>query len=203
MTDILSGKVNPSGKLPTSFPIVYDDVPSARFFPGENKPESTEEFQGPISKGFDSEVTYGEGIYVGYRYYCSMDKAVAYPFGFGLSYSHFTYSALQLSDKQFNDAITVTLEVTNSGSVAGREVVQLYVSAPSHELDKPERELRAFTKTSSLQPGDSETLQFELGMRDMASWSVTQGAWFAESGEYKVQAAASCVDVRLEAAFTC
>ena len=112
---------------------------------------------GPISEGFAAEATYGEGIYVGYRHYCS---------------------------------------------VTGHEVVQLYVSAPNHELDKPERKLCAFTKTGSLQPGDSETVRFELGLRDIASWSVARGGWFAESGEYKVQAAASCVDVRLEAVFT-
>ncbi len=202
VTDILSGKVNPSGKLPTSFPLVYDDVPSAPFFPGENKPGALEQLHGPTSKGFDSEVAYGEGIYVGYRHYCSVDKTVAYPFGFGLSYSHFTYSQLQLSANQFDEAITVTLAVTNSSNVAGREVVQLYVSAPTGELDKPERELRAFAKTGHLQPGESETMRFELGLRDIASWSVEQGGWFAEKGEYKVQAAASCLDVRLEARFT-
>ena len=202
VTDVLSGVVNPSGKLPASFPLVYEDVPSANFFPGENKDGAEEQFVGPLSKGFDSKVSYGEGIYVGYRHYCTQQAAVAYPFGFGLSYASFEYRNLQLSATHFKDDLTVTMEVKNSGNVAGREVVQLYVSAPSLEMDKPARELRAFAKTALLQSGESKSLSFTLKQRDLASWSVEKGGWSVESGEYTVQVAASCEDVRLETVFS-
>lgn len=139
IADILSGKVNPSGKLATTFPKDYNDVPSAKNFPGTPK-EAPEQ------------VVYEEGIYVGYRYYDTFNVNPAYEFGYGLSYTNFTYSDLKLDTKQFNEKITVTLKIKNDGAIGGREVVQLYISAPKKTMDKPEKELKAFVKTKILLP---------------------------------------------------
>ena len=126
ITDVLSGKVNPSGKLASTFPVTYDDVPSAKNFPGKNLP--LPEGQKPsIMGGRPSEVTYEDGIYVGYRYYNTFDVKTAYPFGYGLSYTTFKYSDLKLSSKTFNGSVTATVTVTKTGDVAGREKVELYV----------------------------------------------------------------------------
>lgn len=201
VTDVLSGKVNPSGKLPTSFSVSYDDVPSAPYFPGERLPNSTEHFIGPLSKGWDSVVDYQEGIYVGYRHYCTRNKTVAYPFGFGLSYTQFTYSNLQLSSATFNGELTFSVDITNSGTVAGKEVVQVYVAAPAVSMDKPSHELRAFAKTTLLQPHATQTLSFTLSARDLASWSVATHDWLVDQGEYHIKVGASCLDSRVEASF--
>lgn len=202
VTDILSGKVNSSGKLPTSFSLNYDDVPSAPYFPGQLLPNAKEHFFGPISKGWDSQVEYKEGIYVGYRHYCTRNKTVAYPFGFGLSYTDFSYSQLKLSSATFNKGgLTINVDITNSGKVAGKEVVQVYVTAPAVSMDKPSHELRAFTKTKLLQPNETQTLSFTLNERDLASWSVATHDWLVDKGEYQVKVGASCVDVRAEAGF--
>lgn len=201
VTDILSGKVNPSGKLPTSFSLNYDDVPSAPYFPSQVLPNAKEHFFGPISKGWDSQVEYKEGIYVGYRHYCTRQKPVAFPFGFGLSYSEFSYSNLKLSSATFKGELTISVDITNSGKVAGKEVVQVYVSAPAVSMDKPSHELRAFAKTKLLQPNETQTLSFTLKKRDLASWSVETHGWLVDQGEYQVKIGASCVDVRAEAGF--
>ena len=201
VTAVLAGSVNPSGKLPTSFSLSYADVPSASYFPGERLPEATEHFFGPISKGWDSQVDYKEGIYVGYRHYCTRQQAVAYPFGFGLSYTQFAYSSLQLSSPSFQGELMLTVEITNAGSVAGREVVQVYLAAPAVSMDKPCHELRAFAKTKLLQPNETQTLVFTLNERDLASWSVATQGWLVDQGEYQVKIGASCLDLRTEASF--
>ena len=201
VTAVLAGSVNPSGKLPTSFSLNYADVPSAPYFPGERLAEATEHFFGPISKGWDSQVEYKEGIYVGYRHYCTRKQAVAYPFGFGLSYTQFTYSPLQLSHSSFKDQLSFTVDITNTGSVAGREVVQVYLAAPAVSMDKPSHELRAFAKTKLLQPNETQTLAFTLNHRDLASWSVETQGWLVDQGEYQLKVGASCLDLRTEASF--
>lgn len=201
LADILVGKVNPSGKLPTSFSLCYDDVPSAAHFPGQRLPGATEHFVGPLSKGWDSEVTYAEGIYVGYRHYCSRQQAVAYPFGFGLSYTVFTYSPLRISSTVFQGSLSVAVDITNTGIVAGKEVVQVYVSAPAVSMHKPALELRAFTKTKLLEPGETQTLCFTLTERDLASWSLETHSWVVDTGVYWVKVGASCLDVRAAVEF--
>lgn len=201
VTDVLAGKVNPSGKLPTSCSLSYDDVPSASSFPGQRLPNAQEHFVGPLSKGWDSQVEYKEGIYVGYRHYCTRKQAVAYPFGFGLSYTQFTYSHLQLSSTTFNGELTFTVDITNSGSVTGKEVVQVYVAAPMVLMDKPSYELRAFAKTKLLQPNETQTLDFTLNERDLASWSVETHNWWVDQGEYQLKVGASCLDIRAEVSF--
>ena len=188
IADVLKGAVNPSGKLPDTFPIKFDDVPSAKTFPGEPA-------ENPINS------FYNEGIYVGYRYYNSFNIPVAYEFGYGLSYTSFEYSDLKLSNTSFSDKIKVTVTVKNSGKVAGKEVVQLYLVAPDAEIEKPAEELKGFAKTSLLQPGESTQLSFELNARSLASFRSGISSWLADKGDYQVRIGASSRDIRLNASF--
>lgn len=179
IADVLGGSVNPSGRLPATIPVAYADVASAGSFPGRllaGQPDAG----GPALFGRPSEVTYDEGIYVGYRYHDTFGVEPAYPFGFGLSYTEFEYGSLRL------DGMTASVTLTNAGDVAGREVVQLYVSAPGGGLDKPARELRAFGKTDLLEPGQSQTLTFVLTPADLASYDEGRSAWVAAPGTYTV-----------------
>ena len=200
IADILSGKVNPSGKLATTFPVNYKDVPSAKNFPGKEFPDQA--VTGMMGmKQIPAEVTYEEGIYVGYRYYNTFKVKPAYEFGYGLSYTNFTYGNLTLSSTSFNGKLTATIAVTNSGKVAGKEVVQLYISAPSNKLAKPTEELKAFAKTELLQPGKSQTIQFVITADDLASFDTKSTAWIAEAGKYTVKAGASSEDIKKTATF--
>jgi beta-glucosidase len=186
VADVLLGNVNPSGKLATSFPVSYDDVPYAAEFPGRVRAGST---AGNPMTGQPSDNSYDEGVFVGYRYSNTFGKMPAYAFGFGMSYTSFAFGALQVAGTLRNaaDAISVKVTVTNTGRVAGREVVQLYVSAPRSGLDKPERELRAFAKTGTLAPGASETVTFRLSAADLASFNVSAAAWLADAGTYTLR----------------
>jgi beta-glucosidase len=147
-------------------------------------------------------VLYKEGIYVGYRYYNTFDVKTAYPFGYGLSYTHFTYGQLQLNDARFTGRINATLDITNSGKVPGKEVVELYLSAPAKELKKPAEELKAFGKTRLLQPGQTEEMHFVLDLASLASFDTARESWIAEGGTYVVKAGASSTDVRQKASFS-
>ena len=196
IADVLSGRVNPSGKLATTWPARYADVPSAKDFPGHvvaGAPPATNPLMGQASEN-----SYAEGIYVGYRYYRTFRVAPAYAFGHGLSYTAFRYGALRLTGAPngATDSTTATVTVTNAGRVAGREVAQLYVSAPSGAsaaggLAKPERELKGFAKTGLLQPGASQTLTFRLGAADLASFDPAASAWVADAGTYTVRVGGS------------
>ena len=186
MADVVSGKVNPSGKLATTFPAKYEDDITAKNFPGHDIPGS--EKAGLFGqKQVDAEVTYEEGIYVGYRYYNSFKVPTAYPFGFGLSYTQFSTGNIKLSAPVMNDQIEVSVSITNTGSVAGKEVGQLYVSAPSGKLDKPLSELKGFAKTRILQPGESQELHFTLTPADLASFNTVLSSWIADAGEYSIK----------------
>ncbi len=209
IADVLSGKVNPSGKLASTFPTRYQDVPSARNFPGivlqEEPPKKgadekdmLESFRNPKP----SRIVYEEGIYVGYRYYETFKVKPAYEFGYGLSYTTFEYGNLSLSSHKFTDTITVAVDVKNSGKAAGKEVVQLYLSAPAAKLDKPVAELKGFAKTPSLKPGESQTLKFEISARNLASFDPASSSWLAEAGSYTVKIGASSRDIRQTASFT-
>ena len=189
VADILSGTVNPSGKLAQTFPVKYDDVPSAKNFPGTPAEHPTE-------------VIYQEGIYVGYRYYQTFGVKTAYPFGFGLSYTTFGYANLKLNSPVFNGKMTASVTITNTGSVAGQEVVQLYLSAPHQTLDKPTEELKGFAKTRLLNPGESKTLTFTVNPKDLASFNTAQSAWIEDAGKYEVKIGASSEDIKLAKAFT-
>jgi beta-glucosidase len=189
LVDILKGKVNPSGKLPMSFPMVYNDVPSAKTFPGEPA-------DNPVN------AVYKEGIYVGYRYYDTFKIPTAYEFGYGLSYTQFKYSDIQLSSKEFQNEMTVKLTVKNTGKVAGKETVELYLHAPNVEIDKPVQELKGFAKTALLKPGESQQITFTLDARSLASFWTNISSWVAEKGAYEVRIGASSSDIRLTSGFT-
>jgi len=199
IADVLSGKVNPSGKLAQTFPMAYNDLSSAKNFPGKELP-------GPattsiVGRAVPAEVTYQEGIYVGYRYFNTFKVKPAYEFGYGLTYTKFTYSKLTLSSMSFNTKLTVKVTITNSGSVAGKEVAELYLGAPHKSMDKPSEELKAFAKTRLLKPGESQILTFFLDAKALASFDTAQSAWVADAGEYHVKIGASSEDIKLEKAF--
>jgi len=198
---ILSGKVNPSGKLATTFPLKYDDDPSSKNFPGKEFPDqaTTTSFG---MKQIPAEVTYEEGVYVGYRYYNTFNITPAYEFGYGLSYTDFSYENLKLSSGEFKDKITVTFTVKNTGKTAGKEVVQLYLSAPANKMDKPSEELKAFAKTNLLQPGKSQTITFTLTAADLASFDTNSSSWIAEAGPYAVRIGSSSTKIRFSKPFT-
>jgi beta-glucosidase len=148
-----------------------------------------------------AEVTYEEGIYVGYRYYNTFHVRPAYEFGYGLSYTDFKYGNLKLSSTNFIDKITATITITNQGSVAGKEVAELYISAPAQNLDKPAEELKAFAKTRLLNPGQSQTLTFTFAAPDLSSYDNRKASWIAESGKYTVKLGSSSLDVKQSASF--
>jgi len=189
VADILKGVVNPSGKLPMTYPMKYSDEPSAISFPGEPK-------NNPINS------IYNEGIYVGYRYYDSFKVPTAYEFGFGLSYTSFEISGVKLNSTSFNEKITATVTVKNTGKSAGKEVVQLYLSAPKTEIEKPMQELKGFEKTKLLEPGESQQITFLLDSRALASYWSGISSWIADKGEYQIRIGASSKDIRQIATFT-
>lgn len=199
IADILTGKVNPSGKLATTFPASYTDVPSAKSFPGNVFSDKI--IKTIITKQPYTEIPYDEGIYVGYRYYNTFNVKPAYEFGYGLSYTSFEYSNLKLSSSKFKDKLTAKVTITNTGKVAGKEVVQLYLSAPAGGLDKPAEELKAFAKTKLLKSGESQTLTFQLNTSDLASFYTDQSAWVADAGKYTIKIGASSEDIKLTKTF--
>ncbi len=183
--DILFGDVNPSGKLPLTFPKVYKDAPSYGNFPGEYM-----------------RVNYGEGIYVGYRWYDKKEVEPQFPFGFGLSYTRFELSNLKVSEQANLDnggTVKVSVDVKNIGRVAGAEVVQIYVSDPESTLDRPVKELKGIKKVF-LEPGEKKTVEIELGFRAFAAWDTYRQKWVAEPGEFDILVGTSSKDIRLCAA---
>ena len=179
VADALIGEINPSGKLPTTFPMDYADVPSWNF-PG-TPPENPEK------------VVYYEDIYVGYRYYDTFGVEPTYPFGHGLSYTQFEYSGLKT--ELSGDKLKVSFTVKNTGRKAGKEVAQVYVSAPRGKLDKPLQELKAFHKTRLLKPGEEECVELEIPLSSLASYDGER--WLLEAGEYEIRVGASSRDIRL------
>jgi beta-glucosidase len=205
IADILSGKVNPSGKLATTFPAKYEDNPSSATFPGKELPSdqaSASSAQGGFSRGRPSEVIYDDGIYVGYRYYETFGIHPSYEFGYGLSYTKFAYSNVKLSSPVFNGRVTASVDIRNTGKVPGREAVQLYLSAPSIKLDKPAIELKGFAKTRSLQPGETQTVSIVLEPRNLASFDASSSSWIADPGIYTIKIGASAEDIRQLATFS-
>ena len=188
LANILSGKVNPSGKLAVSFPLKYKDVPSANSFPGI-----------PVDNPVNA--FYEEGIYVGYRYYQTFNIQTAYEFGYGLSYTDFTYSPLKLSNEKFSNELTISVTVTNTGKVSGKEVVQLYLRTPVTVIEKPFQELKGYAKTRLLKPGESETIHLTLHKMDLASFWTGKNQWIAEKGIYEIRIGASSKDIRAKANF--
>jgi beta-glucosidase len=185
IADVLFGDVTPSGKLPQTFPVRVEDNPAYLNFPGEN-----------------GKVYYGEGLFVGYRYYDKKKIAPLFPFGFGLSYTTFSYSPLRLSAQKIgtDGTLQVSLDVTNTGQRAGQEVVQLYVRDKQARLQRPEKELKAFAKVH-LEPGESKTVTLSIGRDALAYYDDSTHKWVAEAGEFDVLVGASSQDIRGTATF--
>ena len=183
VADVLTGKANPSGKLTMTWPIAATDHPSTKNFPQDYDMYSYREMLG-WGSGVQGEdfTNHEEDIYVGYRYFDTFQREVAYPFGFGLSYTTFAFSNVKA--KADGNTVVVSVTVKNTGSVSGKEVAQVYVSAPKGRLEKPVRELKAFAKTRELNPGESQTLTMKVAVRDLASFDEAGSQWLAEAGPY-------------------
>ncbi|MEE0236420.1 MAG: glycoside hydrolase family 3 C-terminal domain-containing protein [Bacteroidales bacterium] len=199
VADILCGQANPSGKLPMTFPVSYLDIPSSHNFPYYHKNVQRGEWDflwgGPQRKAKNVDETYyEEGIYVGYRYFQTADVPVSYPFGYGKSYTTFEYSKPVV--KATADGFTATITVKNTGSVAGKEAVQLYVTAPEGGLEKPAFELKGFAKTKELAPGETQTLTINVDKYTLASFNEATSAWETAAGTYKVMLGANAADIR-------
>ena len=209
VADVLSGKVNPSGKLPMTFQNKYGDAYADKNFPsnvddktlgamfmwGYNKDQAPKERKPQANIDFTN---YEEDIYVGYRYFDSFGKSVAYPFGFGLSYTTFGYDNLKVTEA--NGVFTVKVDVKNTGSKAGRNVVELFVAAPnSKKANKPEKELRNYAKTKLLQPGQTETVTMQVKTEDLASFNEKASAWKTDAGVYTFMICSSANDVEAKA----
>ena len=207
VADVLTGKVNPSGKLPMTFPVNFMDHPSSANFPynynnagGRGMMGGFGGFGGPRQLQKDVDYTkYEEGIWVGYRHFATRGVEVSYPFGYGLSYSYFTYSKPVV--KATADGFEASVTVTNQGKVAGKEVVEVYVHAPEGGLEKPARELKGFAKTKKLAPGESQTVTVKVSAYELASFNEAASAWEAAAGNYQVMFGASVNDIRAEAPF--
>lgn len=182
VADVLTGKVNPSGHLTATWPVSVSDDPSTKNFPQDPVYYNlTDKFEGGYLKGVNFS-NHEEGIYVGYRYYDTFHRQVAYPFGYGMSYTMFAFS--NLSAKKSGDNVVVNVAVKNTGSTEGKQVAQIYVAAPKGGLEKPAKELKAFAKTKLLKPGQSETLTMTIPMRDLASYDEAGSQWVADAGTY-------------------
>lgn len=201
VADVLLGKANPSGKLTMTWPISAYDHWSTQNFPMEIDMYSYKSME--RRNRAIKNVNYSkheEGIYVGYRYFDTFHKQTAYPFGYGLSYTEFTYGKPSVKFK--DDVVEVTLTIQNTGKMAGKEVVQVYVNAPVGGMDKPAKELRAFAKTEILQPGEKTTVRMTIPREDLASWDEAQNKWVVADGTYTFYTAASIEDIRGQATLT-
>ena len=184
IADLLTGKVNPSGKLTMTWPIAATDHASTKNFPGQIDDYSLQMMIGnktPIPG--HAYTNHEEDIYVGYRYFDTFGRDVAYPFGFGLSYTTFAFSKPVVKAKG-KDAVEVSITVKNTGSVSGKEVAQVYVKAPKGNLEKPAQELKAFAKSRELKPGESEVLTMTIPVRMLASFDEANSQWLTEAGTY-------------------
>lgn len=190
VVDVLTGKANPSGKLSMTWPISLLDVPSSLNFP--NVRNAGRAMNG--KREFTDYTRHAEGLNVGYRYFNTAGKEVSYPFGYGLSYTTFSYGKPVV--KATKDGFEASVTVTNTGKVAGKEAVELYVSAPKGGLEKPARELKSFAKTRELQPGESQTLTMNVSNYYLASYDESTQSWETAAGNYTVSFGASVEDIR-------
>jgi beta-glucosidase len=183
IADVLLGKVNPSGKLAETFPLRLQDTPAYINFPGENHA-----------------VRYGEGLFIGYRYYDAKEMEVLFPFGYGLSYTTFAYDNLKFSAQSFKDVdgLIVSVDVTNTGGVSGKEIVQLYVHDHESRLVRPYKELKGFA-TVQLEPGETKTATISLDRRAFAYYDPAYQQWIAESGKFDILVGRSAADICLKA----
>ena len=199
VADVLTGKANPSGKLTMTWPIAATDHPSTKNFPQEMDNYTFREMIGWGAQIPGRDYTnHEEDIYVGYRYFDTFQKEVAYPFGFGLSYTTFQFSKPVVKAKG-KDAVEVAVTIKNTGSTSGKEVAQVYVQAPKGRLEKPAQELKAFAKTRELQPGESQTLTMVIPVRDLASFDEAGSQWLTEAGTYTFRIGSSSRDIHATA----
>lgn len=180
IADILTGKVNPSGKLAETFPCKLEDTPSYLNWPGET-----------------GTVNYGEGMFIGYRYYDAKHMPVLFPFGYGLSYTSFKYSNIKVSSSSFKDVdgVTISVDVTNTGKLTGKEIVELYVHDQKSSLVRPEKELKGFAKVE-LKPGETKTVSISLDFRAFAFYHPEYKQWVTEDGDFDLLVGASAADIR-------
>ena len=196
IADLLTGKVNPSGKLTMTWPIAATDHASTKNFPG-----SLDDYSFKMMVGSNRPIpghaytNHEEDIYVGYRFFDTFNRQVAYPFGYGLSYTTFEFSKPAIKAKG-KDAVEVNITIKNTGAVSGKEVAQVYVQAPNGKLEKPVQELKAFAKTRELQPGESQTLQMKIPVRDLASFDEAGSQWITEAGTYTFRIGSSSRDIK-------
>ncbi len=192
IADILFGRVNPSGKLAETYPLRLVDTPAYLNFPGEN-----------------GDVRYGEGLFIGYRYYDTKQVPVEFPFGYGLSYTTFVYDHVRVSagngvpTDHFRDVdgVTVTVDVTNTGALAGKEIVQVYVHDRASRLIRPLKELKGFAKVA-LEPGETQTVDIPLDFRAFAYYDPAYHQWITEDGEFDILVGSSSADIRGQATVT-
>ena len=175
MLNVLSGKVNPGGKLAETFPLEYDQTPVSRYYPGT---EATSEYR--------------EGIYVGYRYFTTAEKPVRFPFGFGLSYTGFEYKNLIVKEEG------VSFDITNNGETDGDEIAQLYVGLPGAKIYRAARELKGFQRVS-LKAGETKRVTIPFDEYTFRYYNVQSGAFEVEGGQYELMIGASSEDIRLRA----
>ena len=193
LADVLTGKVNPSGRLPFSVPFKYEDGPikTEAQYPGI-KTEDDEFWQ----------THYSEGVYVGYRWYATQDIPVQFPFGHGLSYTTFEYSNAKSarSSMKSGEKLVVAVDVTNTGDVDGAEVVQLYIADPESSVDRPVKELKGFEKVW-LKAGEKKTVRFEIGDDDLSYFDADKHAWVAEPGEFQALLGSSSENIKAAVSF--
>ena len=197
VTDVLSGKVSPSGKLTVTFPNGLMDAAASDNFPMDIKADTDvrNKSEKKTSVRNVDYTNYEEDIFVGYRYFDSFDKTVSYPFGYGLSYTTFGYSNPII--KAIDGGYSVTVEITNTGKIAGKEVVQLYTVAPNaSQTNKPAKELKAFAKTRELKPGETETVTMNIQTENLASYDETSTSWKVDAGTYQFLIGASSHDIK-------
>ena len=200
IADILTGKVCPSGKLTMTWPIFATDHPSTANFPQDDNMTVYHyvTFKDWTSKGGGMSTrdytNHAEDIWVGYRYFDSFKRQVAYPFGYGLSYTSFEYGQPRV--RRQGDKIEVTLSVKNTGKNSGKEIVQLYVAAPKGTMANPEKELKAFAKTRLLQAGESENITMSMQVRDLASFDEAGSQWLVDAGTYRLMVGSNINDIR-------
>ena len=196
VVDVLSGKQSPSGKFTMTWPVKFTDAYSSKNFPIDQDPRIDMMNQGKKGNVKDVDFTnYEEDIYVGYRYFDSFEVPVSYPFGFGLSYTTFEYSDAKIADK--GNAYEISVTVKNTGSLEGKEVVELYISAPDNKAaNKPAKELKAFAKTKVLKAGESEKVTLTVNAADLASFDEAASAWVVAEGEYQFLIGASSQDIK-------
>ena len=195
IADLLTGKVNPSGKLTMTWPLAATDHASTNNYPGTMDFYTYEVTRGYVGQvaGYDY-TNHDEDIYVGYRFFDTFQKDVAYPFGFGLSYTTFELSKPTVKSR--GNLVDLNVTVKNTGSVSGKQVVQVYVQAPQGRLEKPAQELKAFAKTRELKPGESQTITMSLLLRDLASFDEANSQWLTEPGTYQFRFGFSSRDIK-------